>query len=88
MATFRFIGDWAQHQNTFFTKFGQTYEASPADALALAKQGVALIPDSDFHFTPEECDKYPTALARNEAPPDFQAKMLAALETLADFRSK
>jgi len=88
MASFRFIGDWAQHGSTTFTTLGQAFEADERDAQRLALDGVAIIPESDFLFTADECKAYPNASAQTEAPAEFHNKMTAALKALAHFRTK
>ena len=86
MATFRFIGDYAESEGVLYSRFGQSVEMAEQTARAKALDGVALIPTADFEFTEEECSRYSTAIARKDAPAGFLERYAAALEALYKFK--
>jgi hypothetical protein len=77
--TYRFIGLVSEVGGVKLERLGQSIDLAPDEARNAFAGGAALRPESDFHFSEQECDLYATAGQREFAPPEFKEKYAAAL---------
>ena len=98
MPTFRFVGTESEIGGEGLRRFGQRITLSDSRAkeaiMGAGKEtayagATAIIPDEAFEklkVSDQEMDKYAYPGQRNNAPPEFRAKVKAALEALAATR--
>lgn len=84
--TFRFFGADTVYGERRLLELGETFEADAADVLLPG--GIPALPPDRFDaiFTEDDCRTYPFFAMRENAPPEFQAKLAEASKALAELR--